>query len=93
MDTQYNLRDADGNARASFYRNQTPYEVNDVTFKSSLYRYNQREQVPLNFIGRKTLRAPTDDSCMFCPRPMDGKWRAEDHIPIMRTQGITPKFQ
>ena len=91
MDGQY--IQSDGKTRASFYKNQIPYEVNDITFKSSLYRFNQREDAPLNFIGLKRLRAPTDDSRMYNPTPLDGKWRAEDHIPIMRTKPITPKFQ
>ena len=83
------MADFDGKGRANFYAHQHPVEVPSLHYQT----LPNREQVPLNFIGRKTLRAPTSSESMFCPQPLDGVWRAEKAIPIMRTLPITPRFQ
>lgn len=93
MDTQYS--EIDYKDKVNFYKHQTPFLYNnDKDFQSSIYRYkSHHDQVPLNFIGRKTLRPPGDDSMAFNPAPLDGAWKAEEHIPIMHTMKITPKFK
>jgi hypothetical protein len=90
MDGQYN--EYDGKGRANFYKHQKTYEVDNIVYRSALYRYKNREQIPQNFIGRKTLRAPKDDTRMFDPKPMDGVYHAEDHMPILRTLPVQRKF-
>ena len=88
MDAQFSAA-RDGRAQVSYYRHQQRIDQPSTELHSSLYRYRgYLDQVPLNFFGRQTLRAPGDDLCMFCPRPLDGVWRAESHIPIMRTQPV-----
>lgn len=93
MDAQYNQ--PNNKAQVSFYRHQTPQlYCDDISFRSSLYRYrSQHDQIPLNFIGRRTIRAPLEDVGVYNPAPLNGVRRAPDHMPIMRTMPIRPKFQ
>lgn len=93
MDAQYNQQN--NKAQVNFYARQIPQMyTRDLELKSSLYRYrSQHDQVPLNFIGRKAIRPPNEDIAAFNPAPLDGVWRAADHIPVMRTMPVRPKFQ
>jgi hypothetical protein len=87
-------RQRDGKGQASFYRHQHPYDPASKEVRSSLYNHrDELDQAPLNFFGRRALRAPGDDSAAYDPRPMDGLWRAEEHMPIMRTQRVLPKMR
>jgi hypothetical protein len=91
MNSQFSTDNNKG--KVNFYKHQHPFIMNDKDFNSSIYSYkSHHDQVPLNFIGRKTLHPPTDDSMVFNPAPFDGAWRAEEHIPIMRTMPLRPKF-
>ena len=87
--------EVDGKGRANFYAHQRPSEVSNLPWQASLRQFRNREEVPLNFIGRKALRTPDafGDECMFCPRPMAGVWRAVGSIPLMRTLPVTPRCQ
>lgn len=91
MDLQYNPLNY--KKEVNFYSQQLRNYYNpNLEFKSSIYMYkSHHNQMPLNFIGIKKFHNPMDDSRMFHPAPMDGVWRAEQHIPIMRTMPVFPK--
>lgn len=92
MDRQFNPQDSKG--QVSFYKHQIPQMYEEGReYRSSLYRYrSEHDQVPLNFIGRRTLRTLNDGSRVFNPMPMDGVWYPEKHVPLMRGLPITPRF-
>lgn len=92
MDAQYNKIDYKG--AVNFYKHQKRNIYNAGTEYRSSINYNKghQDQIPLNFIGRKTFHPPTDDSRVFHPAPMDGPWDASKHIPIMTTMPIIPQM-
>ena len=106
MDGQYDAKAFDGKGHVNFYAHRKPTVWADGRFTSglrglplcaetnaSIYRVRTNPlQTPLNFWGRKTLRMPGDDSKMHVPGPMDGVYRGEEHVPIMRGEPIYMQF-
>ena len=95
MDGRGNMKNVNYKGQVNFYKHQTPNMYNPGTeYNSGIYQCKcLRNEVPFNFIGRKTLRHPTPDYGMYNPSPMGGVWKAQEHIPIMRTQMIKPHTQ
>ena len=68
----------------------TPYPYTSVTPGAFTFM-----QPATNFIGRRSY-TPFDNGPVdrrYHPEPLAGVWRAEEHIPIMRTTPVLPKFQ
>lgn len=64
-----------------------------VELHSALNVYKVRpSQTPTNFVGRKFIRPPPPSDLRYNARPISGVWRAEDHIPIMRTLPVVKQY-
>ncbi len=60
---------------------------------SALNMYKVRtSQTPNNFIGIKTIRAPPVFDKRYDPKPMDGVYKAEDHVKVLRTLPVLKYF-
>lgn len=71
------------------YPNTNP----NVEMHSGIYMYHSaKDQIANNFVGRKYIRPEPLSYASKSAVPLSGKWNAPEHIPIMRTYPVIPKF-
>lgn len=92
----------DGKADVSYYRHAKPhFAAPDYRGVSGLKLPTRPiVETPANFWGRGMLRTPGDgvvapedvDARVHNPRPLDGVWRAEEQVPVMRGMPVMSRY-